>query len=100
MKTRFFGQGAGLVSGGQVATAYQILGLCSVGLCWFISVTAAGAAPAQTWGTERQPELAAFRVWANRAIASGQKNEPQGLALAQQRRAALLNLIKSDPAAA
>jgi hypothetical protein len=100
MKTRFFVRPARLMNGGQVAATCKFLGRCSLGLCLFVSVAAAGAAPAQTWGTERQPELASFSDWANRAVASAGTNEPQGLALAQQRRAALLNLIKSDPAAA
>jgi hypothetical protein len=58
---------------------------------------------ARDWGrTDVRPQFAAFHSWANRYAATPESARasirPEGISLAKQRRAALLELIKSDPA--
>ena len=58
---------------------------------------------ARDWGrTDVRPQIAAFHSWANRYAATPEAARaglrPEGISLAKQRRAALLELIKSDPA--
>ena len=53
----------------------------------------------ESWGKEQDADLAAFSRWADNAVNSGKKTDAQGVVLAKQRRAALVQMIKSDPAA-
>jgi hypothetical protein len=54
----------------------------------------------ESWGNEKQGDLKAFSAWANKRMTSKNGSVSEGVILARQRRAALAELIKSDPAMA
>jgi hypothetical protein len=58
------------------------------------------AAFGESWGNEKQGDLRAFSAWANKTMTSRIGSVTEGVALAKQRRAALAELIKSNPAMA